>query len=271
MQFSQGPSKIGRAYGYVKSPADMRDIRYRDTVKKLAVVPPTLSWLQFMGPVTNQETEGCCTGEAGHYMRQFLSTKWVKPTTFVPLSPQFIYQNAVILDGEKPANDPGATIRSVMQVLQTQGACPETDEPFNPAKVGTLPSAKAYADALTYVSGVYKGLYNLSDIRQCITSGFVFNLGFTVYTSFESNATAATGIMTMPTDSEQVIGGHAVCVFGYDDNFAFPGTNLTGALLIRNSWGADWGADGNFYMPYAYLAAGYVSECWMLHLGKAWT
>jgi hypothetical protein len=164
----------------------------------------------------------------------------------VPLSPQFIYQNAVVLDGDSPANDPGASIRSAVQVLQKFGACPEKDEPFDPTKVGIMPDAKAYAAALTYVAGSYKGLYSLTDIRQCIASGFVFNLGFSVFESFESDAVAQTGLMPMPLSSEQFLGGHAVCVFGYDDKFVFPNTKLKGALLIRNSWGSGWGHNGNF-------------------------
>lgn len=37
-------------------------------------------------------------------------------------------------------------------------------------------------------------------------------------------------------------GGHAVAVVGYDDR--------AGALLLRNSWGADWGDQGHAWLPY---------------------
>jgi hypothetical protein len=264
------PSTIGRTYGHIPSPPDFRDIHFSHTHEKVTNVPPALNWLQFMGPVNDQKSEGCCTGEAAHYMRQFLTAKWVRPQIFVPLSPQFIYQNAVILDGGDPRTDPGATVRSAVQSLQKYGACPEVDEPFNPTTPGVLPTMTDYQDGLQYVAGVYKGLYSLHDIRQCIASGFVFNMGFEVMESFESDAMAATGLMSMPLATENVMGGHAVCAFGYDDNFVFPGTTLKGALLIRNSWGAGWGNNGNFYMPYAYLSSGRVSEAWMIHL-SIWT
>jgi C1A family cysteine protease len=267
------PSIIGRTYGYNRSPYDPRDIQFAATSPKLRLtaLPPALNWKQFLGSVTDQLTVGCCTGEAAHNMREFLTRKWVRPPNPVELSPMFIYQNAVILDGQKPARDPGATVRSAVQVLQKYGAAPETDEPFDPKAVGTMPSKTAYTDALTYRAGVYKGLYSLMDSKQCIAQGFVFNIGFAVYSSFESDAFAADGIMPMPQPGEQNLGGHAVCVFGYDDTFMFPGTNLQGALLCRNSWGIGWGASGNFYMPYAYLTTGFVSEAWMIHLGPMWT
>jgi hypothetical protein len=201
----RSPSQIGRQYGHNKSPFDPRDIHFASTMPKLDRLAPSVNWAQFMGPVRDQSTVGCCTGEAGHYMREFLTRKWVRPASPVELSPMFIYQNAVVLDGQQPSQDPGATIRSVMQVLQKYGAAPEADEPFDPNAVGTMPSTQAYTDAKQYLAGVYKGLYSLMDIKQCLSQGFVFNLGFDVYSSFESDATAQSGEMTIPAAGEQFL------------------------------------------------------------------
>ena len=41
------------------------------------------------------------------------------------------------------------------------------------------------------------------------------------------------------------IGGHAMCFVGYDDS-----VGDTGAFLVRNSWGDDWGADGYCWISY---------------------
>jgi C1A family cysteine protease len=50
------------------------------------------------------------------------------------------------------------------------------------------------------------------------------------------------------------MGGHAVCVVGWDDSFskskfatAPPGN---GAFIVRNSWGTGWGESGYFYVSY---------------------
>ena len=61
-----------------------------------------------------------------------------------------------------------------------------------------------------------------------------------------------------PRDSEEVDGGHALCVVGYDDY------KFGGAFRIVNSWGADFGDDGFMWVKYAdfqkYVYAAYVME-----------
>lgn len=47
---------------------------------------------------------------------------------------------------------------------------------------------------------------------------------------------------------------HAICIVGWDDNYSktnFAGNPPgNGAFIIRNSWGADWGDQGYFYVSY---------------------
>jgi C1A family cysteine protease len=50
----------------------------------------------------------------------------------------------------------------------------------------------------------------------------------------------------MPQPGERAVGGHAVVAIGYHD--------ADQRLIVRNSWGADWGQKGYFTMPYDYAA-----------------
>jgi hypothetical protein len=70
-------------------------------------------------------------------------------------------------------------------------------------------------------------------MKACLAAGYPFVFGFTVYTKFESQEMAKTGVLSMPGPDEDVIGGHAVLAVGYDD--------AAQTFLVRDSWGADWG------------------------------
>ena len=80
---------------------------------------------------------------------------------------------------------------------------------------------------------------------SCLAEGYPFVFGMSVYESFESAAVARTGVVPMPKKGERMVGGHAVMAVGYDQPKK--------RLLVRNSWGTDWGQKGYFVLPFAYL------------------
>src|SRR5437763_1048873 len=91
----------------------------------------------------------------------------------------------------------------------------------------------------------FLGVYNQGELGSCLASGYPFVFGFSVYESFESPRVAATGVVNLPRIGERVLGGHAVVAVGYDQK--------TSRFTVRNSWGARWGKDGYFTMPFQYL------------------
>jgi C1A family cysteine protease len=96
-------------------------------------------------------------------------------------------------------------------------------------------------------------------MKGCLSSGYPFVFGFTVYESFESEDVARTGNVPMPGADERIVGGHAVLAVGYDDDES--------RFICRNSWGSDWGDAGYFYMPYAYLLDNNLSDdFWTIRL-----
>jgi C1A family cysteine protease len=75
--------------------------------------------------------------------------------------------------------------------------------------------------------------------------------GFQVYSGFESDKVAKSGMLSLPAKSEELLGGHAVVIVGFDDDLVIDGH--AGAVKVRNSWGEGWGLKGHFWMPYKYV------------------
>jgi C1A family cysteine protease len=83
-------------------------------------------------------------------------------------------------------------------------------------------------------------------MRECLAEGYPLVFGFSVYEAFESDEVAKTGKLNLPEQGEKQLGGHAVMAAGYDDDDQ--------RVLVRNSWGTDWGMKGYFTMPYDYIS-----------------
>jgi C1A family cysteine protease len=258
-------SPAGRKYGHTPASVSPNDSLYSNThaMFSLSALPAKVDLSPWLSPVKDQKSLGSCTAFSGTTQREYLSKRFLG--SYTTLSPLFLYFVERTIDGDV-SQDAGSSLRTSQCAMHNVGICPETEDPYVIANFTKIPTQQDYKDAARFVSGTYHRLMNLTDMKNTLNDGFVFQLGFNVYSSFESAETAATGIMTMPNlATEQNLGGHAVCAFGFNDDFVFPGTTMTGALLIRNSWGPNWGVNGNFYMPYAYISQ-YVSECWMCHL-----
>jgi C1A family cysteine protease len=157
-----------------------------------------------------------------------------------------IYYLERVLEGSVKS-DSGAYIRDGFKVMANTGACKESTWPYTIAKFKSKPPKKAYLEAANHQLLTYLAVnQSVDQLKACLSDGFPFVFGFSVYTSFETATVAKTGVVPMPTTNETLLGGHAVLACGYDD--------ATQRFLVRNSWGTGWGQAGYFTIPYAYLA-----------------
>jgi C1A family cysteine protease len=117
---------------------------------------------------------------------------------------------------------------------------------------------KCYSDASKYRTTAYYSLQtNPSAVKQALYDGFPVVLGFDVYESFMN--TGKLGYMPIPDKSrEDYLAGHAVAIVGWSDN------HYGGAFRARNSWGASWGQNGYFWMPYEVIRQGYTADYWVV-------
>ncbi len=79
------------------------------------------------------------------------------------------------------------------------------------AKAATAPDPGRYTDAVRHKALTYLSIdQNLADMKGCLASRYPFVFGFCAYESIEWDGVAASGKISMPSASEQMIGGHAV-------------------------------------------------------------
>jgi C1A family cysteine protease len=246
-------SKIGRRYGWKPQLPHFNDKLFK--AQAGVILPPAVDLTEQDTPIMDQGSLGSCTAHALAGTYQFLKKK--ETGSFFNVSRLFIYYNERVIEGDVD-QDGGAQIRDGIQSLNKTGVCPETDWAYDVAQFAALPPTSAYTDALKNEITSYEMLQSLQDMKACLASGYPFAFGFTVYDFFESDEMVRTGMLQMPTNDSQCLGGHAVCCVGYDDTKK--------AAKIRNSWGPDWGPFGGyFWMPYAYLAnQNLTSDAWKI-------
>lgn len=246
--------KIAR-YGWKPDLPDQRDHSYAVPAGVVQNISGNVDLRAQCPPVYDQGQIGSCTANAIGAALQFDMMKQGLPS-FIP-SRLFIYYNERSMEGTT-GSDAGAFIRDGIKSVASLGNCPESEWPYDGsaaqpdgtfapgAKAGTAPTPQCYADAIHHQAMTYQSVdQNLADMKGCLSSGYPFVFGFTVYQSFELPQVAQTGKLAMPSTSEAMMGGHAVLAVGYDDE--------DNVFICRNSWGPKWGDGGYFYIPYAYL------------------
>lgn len=246
-------------YGWIPDFPDHRDFTYAAPRRPTGAVRTTVDLRPGCPDVYDQGRIGSCTANAIAAALEFAMMKQGEKA-FTP-SRLFIYYNERYAERTVPS-DAGARIRTGIKSVAQQGDCPESmwtydDTPADPhtnlfptdAKAATKPDAKCYTEAKKHQALNYLSVArNLADMKGCLSEGFPFVYGFTVFESFESRDVAMgteAGWVPMPKAHEKMLGGHAVVAVGYDDDDR--------VFVCRNSWGPDWGDHGYFYMPYSYL------------------
>jgi len=250
--------RTNKRYGWVPDLPDQRDHLYASVYEVGTALPNNVDLRPGCPSVYDQGQLGSCTANAIAAALEFDQMKQNLTLVFVP-SRLFIYYNERAMEGTI-SSDSGAQIRDGIKSVGTQGACAESEWPYDITKFAVQPPANCYTDAPQNKAILYQRLsHNLDQMRGCLASGVPFVFGMTVYQSFESQAVAQSGQVPMPALDEQTVGGHAVLAVGYDDTKQM--------FLVRNSWGPGWGMQGYFNLPYAYLGANNLTnDLWTIRI-----
>lgn len=258
------------AYGWHPSKPDFRDlvVDTRDAAAPQAEVDLRTTGL--LPAVWDQLQLGACTAHGVGAAYEYDAAK--QGQALGTPARLFLYYNSRSIEGTI-SSDSGASVKDAIKSLASYGAPDEADWAYDISKFADKPPTVAYANGVLHEAVKYASVpQDATSIQTVLSGGSPVVIGFTVYSSFESDAVAANGVMPMPQSSEAVLGGHCVLVVGY-----LKGSTIIAALeakglptsgldpnamywICRNSWNTTWGDAGYFYMPEGYLTNTNLSD-----------
>lgn len=214
-----------------------------------------------MPPPMSQYSEGSCVA---HGVTAALRYNWINNgQPDLRLSRNQLYYDTRKREGTT-ASDAGCQIHNAIDVALEIGVCEETLWPYDLTKWQDAPPDSVYADAIRHqgISKMSVGIDPLA-VRTALYIGKPVIIGITVFPSFESEFTAATGEVQMPGSAERALSGHCMLVWG----------RSAAGFLARNWWqeyNADgsilvpWGLNGDCIIPEAYCTPEYAADFWSL-------
>ena len=241
---------VVRFYGAKPDTYDRRDYKKSYTAADIPSRHQNADLSKYVHHVYDQQDLGSCTANAlcAAYGLDLVKQSQTSKGGYYYFDPSrlFLYYNTREREGYVKY-DSEASIRETVKAMNCKGVCKESDWPYVTSKFRTQPPQRCYDAADGNNLCTYERLdQDINHMRACLKKdNCPFAFGFKVYPSFHRQVN---GEMPMPTAQErqrESDGRHAVVAVGYDDSRR--------RFKILNSWGADWGDHGYFYMPYDFI------------------
>lgn len=263
-----------KCFGWLPDIPDVRDCDVKHEKVKPFVLKETPLVSSCMVPkvpaVINQFSMQSCTAHSAFYeIKIAVMMAGLDETPHDPAR-RFIYYTSRKLAGI--AGDNGSYNRSTLKALALFGAPPETEWKYDLERFDDEPTPFVYSMAKEFAPLVYYRLDPfgkpmdkvLDSIKLNIQGGRGCILGFSVYDSIEQGN--KTGKIPFPRKGDRLLGGHSICVCGYDDKMMIDGHE--GALIHPGSWGTNCGADGFWFLPYDFVRFRLAQDVWVINSMK---
>lgn len=217
-------------------------------------LPASTSLREFAPYPGNQGMYGTCVGWSfGYcglttlYARQF-GIKNRNVITAMAMCPYTIYNNIRSTEDcsmGTELNDAGAFVTSTgsKRFHLRESDCGTTDE-FDDNFI--IYKADGYSTLWDWSEdGESEEKDKVNKAKNALADGNIVLIGMGVSSSFQSGVNEnGEWIKSDLSWENEPMGGHAMCVIGYDDN------RLGGTFELQNSWGQDWGDNGYVYVGY---------------------
>jgi hypothetical protein len=223
-------------------------------------LPEAVSLLRFAPSRANQGEQGSCVAWSSAYGAQTIlmaAATGADPNT-IRFSPSYLY-NQIRLEGCQ-----GSYLQRAMEAMQRNGGLPLSQYPYNDQDCERMPTS---SDVQTARQNVIHGFTRLTNgdnldqisvraIKEHLAKDAPVAIGMMVGQSFMQDMMGQELWRPSGMDASQMgMGGHAMCVIGYDDR------KFGGAFQIMNSWGPEWGKNGVAWVRYGDFR-NYVREAY---------
>jgi C1A family cysteine protease len=262
---------------YTEKTEEIKSVLAPTGLLRAKSLPASVDLREWCSAIEDQGRLGSCTAHAGVGIIEYYERKSFG--RHIDASRLFLYK--VTRNLMKMKGDTGAYLRTTMGAMVLFGVPPEDYWPYtnDEKRFDQEPPSFCYAFAQNYQTVKYfrhdppgtKSEEILRKVKTYLAASHPAMFGFTVYNSIEQ--AGSTGRIPFPSLRERIEGGHAVAAVGYDDKMKIKNkygkVETTGALLIRNSWGKEWGEEGYGWLPYEYVMQGLAEDFWSV-LKKEW-
>ncbi len=242
-----------RVLNYQFDRPDPRDRKLKSTFKastNVDLLPAKTDLTPQLGQVLDQGSLGACTLHSVSTQLTFLSKKKGDELYWSRL---LMYWNGRALARYPLNQDTGLPMRTAIRGA-ANGIALEDDWPYVINKFAQRPPLDVVQNAekcITY----FAVEQNLGELRRALVKGPI-SFGMTLRTSFLAREVEETGMVPIPAASEELEGGHAMTLVGYDSE--------TKHFRVRNSWGRDWGVNGDCFVPESMILAKTTGDFWQV-------